>query len=378
MKLNVSFTKLFKAVEKMGANPVEIELNLERIEFDPIDVELETSGKEIPLNEIDFDTGLASHKGRQVLLYIKDHSYRDKIKLALKDGSQGNKFHVCDCSTIKDYKKNARKRMDRYIVMNKLTGIFPIAGTNQLTWKYKEGETRLKVCQNCLVHLNYSNFTSNRSAVLNEFNLEKFFSTYSSFFSHLPNSSNEQGVEKYSDDWKQVSSEYRKSQQFICSHCSVNLSTQAHLLHVHHINGVKGDNSASNLTALCADCHRKEPYHGHLFVSRENTVLINQLRKEQGILKNNKWSEVYEYSDPAMYGILKKIEKDGGRRPNVAYEILGDFDEVIAELELAWPKNKECIVINPEDAEVALKRGWAVWSLKQVLDSFPEFTRRVH
>jgi hypothetical protein len=36
------------------------------------------------------------------------------------------------------------------------------------------------------------------------------------------------------------------------------------LLHVHHINGVKSDNSEMNLRVLCQYCHGEQPNHEHM------------------------------------------------------------------------------------------------------------------
>jgi hypothetical protein len=216
MKLNVNFDSLFKAAKKMGAKPVEIELTLQHVAIDPVDIEL-ASGKEIELKYIDFIDGFPSHKGRQVLLYIKDHSFRDKIDEAIEDGSKGNKYHVADCTTIKSYRENGKKRFDRYMIMTNLSGDFPIAGTNQYTSEYIEGNTRLCVCKNCLKFLNYKGYSTNRSSVFSGFNLEAFFSTYSSFFEYLPNRmSVSSAKEKYSDDWGIVAGNYKAGKQFKC------------------------------------------------------------------------------------------------------------------------------------------------------------------
>ena len=51
-----------------------------------IDVELK-EGKKIALSEVDTDERLLSYKGRQVLLYIRDHG--DHVQAALEDGSEG-------------------------------------------------------------------------------------------------------------------------------------------------------------------------------------------------------------------------------------------------------------------------------------------------
>jgi hypothetical protein len=146
---------------------------------------------------------------------------------------------------------------------------------------------------------------------------------------------------------------------------------------VHHENGVKGDNNKTNLIALCADCHRKEPYHEHLFVHKNDTTLINKLRRDQSLLKTDGWIEVYEFADPSMNGLLSMCQTTGLSIPSVAYELLGDFDEIIAELELAWPRSKQCVVISKDDSQVASEQGWKAWTMIEAIEKFSDFKNRV-
>lgn len=373
MKLDISFDELFKAARKMGAKPVEFDLAIEHIEIDPVDSELAT-GKEIELKDIEFIDGFPSYEGRQVLIYIKDHSYRDKIDQTLRDGKEGNKFHVADCSTIVSYRESSTKRFDRYVITTNLSGDFPIAGTNQYTGEYKEGSTQLCVCKNCLKFLNYKNYKNNPSSAFNHFKLAEFFSTYSSFFAYLPNrTATGSQKEAYTDDWGIVSGQYKADKQFCCEQCGVNLSSYKNLLHVHHKNGVKGDNTLENLIALCADCHRKEPYHEHLFIPQKDTALINHLRKSQALFKTNDWQEVYEFADPAMYGLIAMCEKAQTAIPAVAYELIGNNDQIVAEFELAWPRRKQCIVIRSNDAKSAKLYQWRAWSMIEAIENFSDF-----
>jgi hypothetical protein len=308
------------------------------------------------------------------MLYIKEHSFKDKIDETIQDGSKGNKFHVSDCATIKSYRESGKKRFDRYVITTNLSGEFPVAGTNQLTGQYKEGNAKLCICKNCLSHLNYKGYSENRNSVFSGFNLEEFFSTYSSFFSYLPNRTSSSLVkETYSDDWGGIARNYKAGKQFKCEHCLVNLSEQRKLLHVHHKNGVKSDNLNSNLIALCADCHRKEPFHEHLFIPQKDTVLINKLRRVQSILITDKWSDVFAYADPSMLGFLKMCQKTGVPIPSVAHELLDNHNNVITRLELAWPSSKQCVVINKDDAAVAKDHGWNVWSMIEAIEKNYDF-----
>ncbi len=379
MKLNVSFEALYKAAEKMGAEVVGIDLHLKHTELVPSDPGGLGLGKEIKLKDIEFIDGFPSHEGRQVMLYIKDHSYQDKIDKALKDGKEGNKYHVADCTTIVSYRKSSIKKFDHYVITTNLSGDFPIAGTNQNTREYKEGVTRLSVCRNCLNFLNYKNYKNNQSGVFNDFKLASFFSTYSSFFAYLPNRiAGSFQKEKYTDDWGDISGKYRANKQFYCEQCGVALSSHKNLLHVHHQNGNKYDNAPTNLIALCADCHRKEPFHEHLFVSHEDTVLINQLRRNQALLKTNDWQEVYAFADPSMHGLIAMCEKAAVPIPEVAYELIGGAGQIVAEFELAWPKRQQCVVIRSDDTEIAGQYQWTAWSMIQAVENFSEFKSYIY
>ena len=52
---------------------------------------------------------------------------------------------------------------------------------------------------------------------------------------------------------------------FKCDNCQIKLDgAHRKYLHVHHKNGLKNDNSKSNLEVLCIRCHANQPYHAHL------------------------------------------------------------------------------------------------------------------
>ncbi|MCW7556034.1 hypothetical protein NX722_26080 [Endozoicomonas gorgoniicola] len=337
MKINVNFNTLLEAVHRMGAKESGLKLasisSGRDLEFD---TELSsTKGIEIQLSDVDTKHGLLSYKGRQILLYIPDHDNRLKTERAIENGSKGKKFHVCDCRTLEDMRN--QNRYERYTVTNNLSGLFFIYGGGL------EGETELNVCYNCMEKLNYKSFCnlsySGRWGTIRNFNMEEFFSKYSSIFRYLPKfrSDKEKG---YTEDWKEKSIHAREKAGFICQHCSVNLSQPGHrgLLHGHHKNGVKSDNSDKNLIALCADCHRKEPYHEHMHVSRQNIMQINALRREQGLLNRlEDWKDVYKFADPALHGVLNLCQQAGEHAPEVGYEIRTEQGEYVTTLDIAWP-----------------------------------------
>ncbi|ADJ27697.1 HNH endonuclease [Nitrosococcus watsonii] len=278
MKLNADLSALHAAVRRMGAEPVAFSLERQAKPLDSIDIKLE-EGIALPLNEVEIHNGLLSYQGRQVLLYIQDHGNR--IKKLLEEGSKGNKFHVADCKTLKNMK--TKGRFERYVVTNSLEGKFYVFGKDRYTRQKIEGRAQLQVCQNCLETLNYKGARHGRAhEIVQTFDIQEFFSTYSSFFSHLPQRQAGQGnQEDYTADWDEASRQYRASKNYTCERCQLDLNTHKRLLHSHHRNGVKSQNQESNLMALCAACHRQQPHHGHLYISPEDRQTLNRLRREQ-------------------------------------------------------------------------------------------------
>tara|TARA_Y100001973_G_C5183644_1_gene326437 strand:- start:137 stop:1279 length:1143 start_codon:yes stop_codon:yes gene_type:complete len=366
MKLNVDLSLLEQAVRTMGAEQIQFDITSDIVPMEPLDIKL-NQGFEVNFEDIDFDTGLASYEGRQVLLYIKDHSYGNKIHKVLEDGSVGNKYHVADCSKLEEMRRKGR--FERYVVTNKLDGLFSVSGTDTFTNEHIEGETRLAVCQLCLKGINYIKFTSlktrdDRLRFAKNFNLADFFETYSSFFKYMPTGVAGNSNNQYSEDWDEISRRIREKYHYQCQQCGLDLNTHKRLLHVHHINGIKSDNSSSNLTPLCCDCHRKQPDHQHINVRHEDTKLIAQLRKEQRLNTRESWKDIYDLADPGMHGVIDLLEKYHVSLPEVGEEIQNENNEVIAELELAWPLRKIGVAVSKDDAKAAYKLGWKVYSMR--------------
>ena len=122
-------------------------MNIDIQKEDVINIELK-GGKKIALSELDADRRLLSYKGRQVVLYIREHG--EDVQTALEDGSEGRRFHITFCRTLKEMK---RDKLEFYVATSDFSGEFHITGVDPETGTPIAGKTDLHPCQNCLAAL---------------------------------------------------------------------------------------------------------------------------------------------------------------------------------------------------------------------------------
>lgn len=92
-------------------------------------------------------------------------------------------------------------------------------------------------------------------------------------------------------DWKVISDRSRAAKDYTCEGCKVRLHDRLKLLHVHHIDRDKVDNSPQNLRVLCVICHSNCEGHEHLSdtISPMERALIELRRTlQQGLPANLK------------------------------------------------------------------------------------------
>jgi len=370
MKLHFPVDQLWSQVQKMGAP--ERPFSLDVTPPDPLpDIvnRFNEGGAEIELKDVENVGGLLSSNGAQIVLYIPDQG--NKIDEVLEKGYEGKKVHVADCRTLEQMRQ--RNRFQRYRAVVNTSGEFDVFGFSQSTYAPAEGVARLRVCINCLKHLNYRGYVSEparQREILQNFDLKNFFAHYSSLFRYLPKSFVE-NKGHYSENWKTISAEYRASQNYICESCNVDLSAHKSILHTHHVDGNKRNNNKSNLQALCADCHRKQPMHDHMYVKKREMELIQRLRKEQNILNSdNSWADLFSLVDSAYEGLLRLYQKDGVSKPEIGYEITSPSGEVVAEAEIAWPEIKFAVGDEGMDQKMVASIGWKVETLADAIRNF--------
>lgn len=284
MRLSLPFSELTSMVRKMDATPVGWVSGADNL--DEVDIaEILLKGIEIAIEDVEVtDDGLLAYQGEQVLLYIKD-TMKDKHTL-LYEVDNAPRFHVADCRALD--RMRSQKRFDRYVVTNNTSGNFNVEYFEWDTNDRGETVSRLKACKDCLRHLNYGGYKGasqgKKSEIWNSFSIEYFFEIYKSHFKQKPAYTDKTAPKGgYADNWSDISDRFRTSVGWKCQNCGVDLSGSGkkNLLHAHHANGVKSDNSPGNLKALCVLCHGEQPQHGHMHIKPKDKVAIISLRREQ-------------------------------------------------------------------------------------------------
>ena len=248
-------------------NRLRHQMGAKLISWKSIDQILNTEGIQVEPEEIKIsDDGTLEYEGRKVVVYIRDQ-FRLRNSDSSNDPQQLYKFHIVDCLTLQQMKRQGRHK--RYVVATRTDGMFDV--------NFIEGgklieacvERNLYVCQNCLKRLNYKDYNSRRSLEQNKikesFDLKEFFETFGPSIMIEPTHTDVTApVNEYPLDWTLSSRCYREKVGWKCEECDINLAEEKRFLHVHHINGLKNDSSDENLQALCIGCHAEVPQHEHM------------------------------------------------------------------------------------------------------------------
>lgn len=294
MKLTISFPELVVQREKIGA-PLSSWV-IGETALDPRD-NLFTKlrgGIEIDLTEVESGPGgLLTYKGEQILLYIKDT--RASLWTLTNEPEKSRRFHVAECQTLDTMRKEGR--FERYVVTNRMDGLFRVDWLDPDTRERGETEAALKVCKNCLKALNWRGYEhpedrlkvpdempQGKGGIWTSFSISEFLMEYSTFFRTKPSRRDTDAASnEYVADWPRISEQCRRAAKWRCNACRVDLSAHPRLLHCHHKSGVVTDNSSRNLSVLCALCHAAQPAHQWMKVTAESRRIIQAERAKQGI-----------------------------------------------------------------------------------------------
>lgn len=239
----------------------------------PVVERLREGGVDVNLDEVKrLPDGTMEYRGYRVLLYIRDvANYSGQETLP--------KYHLSYCATLEKMQRD--RRFARYVVANRDDGTFLV---NLISQERQAKLLKLAVCQFCLGNLGWKGFSSlisrpDRLAAVNAFTLAEFFQAYpKDLISIRPEHTTDTApLNDYTRDWGDVSERTKRERDYTCEGCSRCLTLRAtRYLHVHHRNGLKHDNSPSNLEVLCIACHAEEPMHGHMKASPDYAAFIEQ------------------------------------------------------------------------------------------------------
>ncbi|MBX2866861.1 HNH endonuclease [Candidatus Kaiserbacteria bacterium] len=188
-------------------------------------------------------------EGRPFVLFIYDQAAAN-----WRDSDREYKYHFCWCSTLETMQDFGRR--GRYK---------PKYDVDNNTFTVNRGNSdelrEMNVCKNCLRKMDFKGYGhttyQKKTLIYSEFDIAYFFSL--KLPQDLLKPTHPFHTGKYTSDWKQVREKIIMERGGKCETCG----TVNHL-QVHHINGIKDDNSSSNLKVLCYTHHSEQPMHGHM------------------------------------------------------------------------------------------------------------------
>ena len=235
---------------------------------------------------VTFPGGLIAVGGRQVTLHILEpFCGEDLLSAVPANGPRVPRFHVADCTTLETMRANGLG--NRYVVSVRQESQFRVRPWDLATRVRGEDMfSALIPCRNCLSALDYEGWLSlsrrEQDSIVNNFDLEQFFEAFRPIFRCLPlYTTDTYPSGDYTPDFASVSLRFRRSQNWRCDCCQLDLSNNRGLLHVHHIDHIRANNVRTNLRALCVECHKAQPYHGHMRIRQDEQRLLQQLRHTQ-------------------------------------------------------------------------------------------------
>ena len=195
--------------------------------------------------------GTLEYKNEKIILYIRDPK-----------GSEP-RYHIVNCRTLRTMRSAGR--YTRYVVTRRTDGRFILnypPGNLDLD---KPETYPLDICTNCRWHELKYNCASYA------FPLSSWFEAVGNNYEPPPRdnlygpqvSPETAPPSNYPPNWKLLSLECRKSAQWKCNECGIDLKLQRRFLHAHHKFGIR-HSRPTDLRALCIGCHAEQLIHGRM------------------------------------------------------------------------------------------------------------------
>ena len=209
------------------------------------------------------------------------------------------KYHLCNCSTIQQFKMNGYFHKYRWANTESVTVINRNTGDEVLY-------DRLELCKNCVSMIRdlaghvtfqtseqfvafvknkvYGNETTDKDGLFDDLGEAPIAQEMRK---ELGLNNSEVGAEYdifgYVHGWEQISKAYREKKDYTCEQCGIHIDDplDRRFIHVHHKDGNKANNAENNLECLCIDCHAHiDSHHEHNFSKGSKKIQLNSFLKK--------------------------------------------------------------------------------------------------
>lgn len=296
MKIDSSgFDELVRLRQRLGAAESHHSYSKVLDPLEEITIELATAGIEVALSDIQEVGGLLTYKGDVLaILYIYASNSGEEALVNNAASSSGTpKFHIAWCRTLDNMTRN--NRFERYVLSRKPSEYFDIEAHERdpeiarlKGERHKVDDVRLYPCKNCMDLLSYKGYsrkwsTDAKNDSVEDFRIKNFLDENDgnlTVMRHLPATDAANAPSgAYTAYFPEISRSTREKAEWKCSKCAIDMTDRKDGLHVHHINGVKSDNSPTNLKVLCALCHKSvDSFHKTMYVKPEIERYIERNR----------------------------------------------------------------------------------------------------